>query len=45
MKSFIVPLINNKTGDTSDTCNYIPVAIDTLVSLMPQKPSIELIIG
>ena len=27
MKSFIVPLIKNKTGDTSDKGNYRPVAI------------------
>ena len=27
MKSFIVPLIKNKTGDTSDKGNYSPVAI------------------
>ena len=27
IKSFIVPLIKNKTGDTSDTVIYIPVAI------------------
>ena len=100
MKSCIVPLIKNKTGDTSDKGNYRPVAIVsacskpfecvllglievylctsdnqfgfkskhstdlciytlksiiqyykdhnsryTLVSLMPRKPSIELIIG
>ena len=27
IKSFIVPLIKNKTGDTSDKGNYRPVAI------------------
>ena len=27
MKSFIVPLIKNKTGDTTDTVIYIHVAI------------------
>ena len=32
MKSFIVPLIKNKTGYTSDKGNYTPVAIASACS-------------
>ena len=34
MKSFIVPLIKNKTGDTSDKGNYRPVAIVSACSTL-----------
>ena len=32
MKSAIVPIIKNKTGDTSDKNNYMPVALVTAAS-------------
>ena len=32
MKSSIVPLIENKTGDTNDKYNYRPVALATALS-------------
>ena len=32
MKTAIVPIINNKTGDTSDKNNYRPIALVTTAS-------------
>ncbi|KAL0881850.1 hypothetical protein ABMA27_001625 [Loxostege sticticalis] len=32
MKTVIVPIIKNKTGDTSDKCNYRPISLATTTS-------------
>ena len=32
MKTFIIPILNNKNGDTSDKNNYRPISIVTVMS-------------
>ena len=32
MKTVMIPLFKNKSGDTSDVNNYIPIALATVVS-------------
>ena len=32
MKTIIIPLVKNKSGDTSDINNYIPIALVTFAS-------------
>ena len=43
MKTAIVPIIKNKTGDTSDTINYIPIALVTATSELFEMCLLEIL--
>lgn len=32
MKTIVVPIVKNKTGDSADRCNYRPISLATLIA-------------
>ena len=43
MKTVIVPLVKNKTGDTSDVNNYRPIALVTIASKIFENIMLEIL--
>ena len=43
MKTVIVPLVKNKTGDTSDVHNYRPIALVTVASKIFENVLLDLL--